>query len=152
MRNICKLNGCEGIVHGFSYCNKHYRRLKKRGTTDDRIYLNKTKCLADCTENAYTKGYCKSHYKIAFRRRMTANENRRRTRKLNNGIYLITNKEIEKLYSSSCYYCDSKENIQIDHVIPISRGGRHSIGNIVPACMKCNVSKGNKYLFEWKVS
>ncbi len=116
MPNICKLDNCEDLVHGFGYCNKHYRRLKKRGTTDDRIYLNKTKCLADCTEKAYTKGYCKSHYKIAFRRRMTANENRRRTRKLNNGIYLITNKEIEKLYNSSCYYCNSKKSIQIDGV------------------------------------
>ena len=152
MRNICKLDDCNTIVHGLGYCSKHYKRFRKRGTTDDRVYTNQTKCLADCSEKGYTKGYCKSHYKIAFRRRMTANENRRRTRKLNNGVYLITNKEIEKLYDSSCYYCGSKEKIQIDHVIPISRGGQHSIGNIVPACMKCNVSKGNKYLFEWKVS
>ena len=78
--------------------------------------------------------------------------NLRRSRKVTNGIYEITDKEIKKLYQSECFYCGSNERIQLDHVVPISKGGQHSIGNLVPACQKCNASKHNKFLTEWKAS
>jgi 5-methylcytosine-specific restriction endonuclease McrA len=74
----------------------------------------------------------------------------KRARKLANGTFKITTKELKKLYSSPCFYCGSTESIQADHVLPISRGGRHSIGNLVPACKKCNLSKRAKLLIEWR--
>ena len=64
--------------------------------------------------------------------------------------FSISNYEIEKLYNSNCFYCGASENITMDHVIPLSRGGKHSIGNIVPACGKCNYSKNDKTITEWK--
>lgn len=73
----------------------------------------------------------------------------RRARKLANGIFKVSKKEIYKLYNSPCIYCGSLENIQIDHVIPIARGGTHGIGNLVSACMSCNTSKGKKFISEW---
>jgi 5-methylcytosine-specific restriction endonuclease McrA len=78
--------------------------------------------------------------------------NLRRSRKVTNGIYEISDKEIKRLYESPCFYCGSNQRIQLDHVIPISKGGHHSIGNLVPACQKCNASKHNKFLTEWKAS
>jgi len=75
---------------------------------------------------------------------------RRRVRKLNNGVFLVTLKELKALYNASCFYCGFNANIEIDHVIPISRGGRHSIGNLVPACITCNRSKNNKFIIEWR--
>lgn len=74
----------------------------------------------------------------------------KRNIKLKENIFYISEKEIKKLLNSNCFYCGSSDNIQIDHVIPISKGGRHSIGNIVPACRSCNASKCDKYLIEWK--
>ena len=62
----------------------------------------------------------------------------------------ISNSEIEKLYKSDCFYCGTSENITLDHVIPLSRGGKHSVGNIVPACGRCNSSKGSKTIIEWR--
>lgn len=32
----------------------------------------------------------------------------------------------------------------VDHVIPISRGGRNDAANIQPLCLRCNISKGNR--------
>ena len=75
---------------------------------------------------------------------------RRRARKANNGIYLITSKEKKRLYQSSCFYCGSNKQIQIDHVIPIARGGTHSIGNLVAACAKCNNHKRARFVMEWR--
>ena len=37
-------------------------------------------------------------------------------------------------------------------IMPIIRGGRHSIGNLLPACGSCNSSKGAKLLVEWRAS
>jgi 5-methylcytosine-specific restriction endonuclease McrA len=76
----------------------------------------------------------------------------RRARKLANGVYEISSNELKKLYESPCAYCGSQESIQADHVVPIARGGTHSIGNLVAACARCNQSKGSKFLTEWKRS
>jgi len=45
-----------------------------------------------------------------------------------------------------CHYCGvyMKNRFEVDHYIPLSRGGTHEPGNIVLACMPCNRSKGNK--------
>lgn len=41
-----------------------------------------------------------------------------------------------------CYYCQEKcKNLSFDHIIPIARGGKHSLDNLVMACMPCNQSK-----------
>ena len=76
----------------------------------------------------------------------------RRAKIKNNGIFAISKKELSKLYSSPCFYCGSTEKITMDHVVPIDRGGTHSIGNLVPACSRCNSSKRVKTIMEWRVS
>jgi 5-methylcytosine-specific restriction endonuclease McrA len=54
-------------------------------------------------------------------------------------------------YRGCCAYCGEKHpKLQREHVIPIARGGRHSVGNIVPACPRCNGSKKAKLLSEWR--
>lgn len=49
-----------------------------------------------------------------------------------------------------CAYCyEIIENPTMDHINPISGGGRHEIENVVPACGSCNSSKGAKPLLRW---
>lgn len=73
----------------------------------------------------------------------------RRGRLKANGSFIIYKKELLKLYAMPCFYCES-EGGTIDHVIPLSRGGRHSIGNLVSCCKSCNSSKRNQTITEWK--
>lgn len=52
-------------------------------------------------------------------------------------------------HGNSCAYCGSTDNLEMDHVIPLSRGGEHAGHNVAPACMTCNRSKGARTPFEW---
>ncbi len=50
-----------------------------------------------------------------------------------------------------CFYCEGALATTIDHFVPLSRGGAHAIGNLVPACLPCNSSKGAKLPdVEWR--
>jgi 5-methylcytosine-specific restriction endonuclease McrA len=44
-------------------------------------------------------------------------------------------------FNNSCAYCGSTDNLIVEHFIPRSKGGPHALGNILPACQRCNVSK-----------
>ena len=49
-----------------------------------------------------------------------------------------------------CAYCGSPERaLQRDCVLPISRGGRYTLTNVVPACASCNASKCNDEVTAW---
>jgi len=77
--------------------------------------------------------------------------NRRRLAFYKKNSFKITKKEVSRLYNSPCFYCGTNHNIQIDHAMPIARGGKHSIGNLLPACKKCNQSKHSKTIMEFRV-
>ena len=49
-----------------------------------------------------------------------------------------------------CAYCGaSGVPLQKDCVLPISRGGRYTVTNVVPACGSCNASKCNDEVTGW---
>jgi 5-methylcytosine-specific restriction endonuclease McrA len=50
----------------------------------------------------------------------------------------------------ACAYCGGAEGPpQKDCVLPISRGGRYTLSNVVPACRSCNASKCNDEVTGW---
>ena len=47
----------------------------------------------------------------------------------------------------TCQYCGKQfppAQLTLDHVIPVSRGGKTQWDNVVTACKKCNLAKGNR--------
>lgn len=43
-----------------------------------------------------------------------------------------------------CVYCGSAQNLQLDHIIPFSKGGATTLENLQLLCQKCNIEKSNK--------
>ena len=51
---------------------------------------------------------------------------------------------------NGCAYCGAADQaLQRDCVLPISRGGRYTLDNVVPACRSCNTSKCNDEVTAW---
>ena len=49
-----------------------------------------------------------------------------------------------------CAYCGKADvAMQKDCVLPLSRGGRYTHTNVVPACRSCNASKCNEEVTHW---
>ena len=52
----------------------------------------------------------------------------------------------QKLDKGICHYCEqkfSKEELTMDHIIPIGRGGHSNKGNVVVSCKECNTKKAS---------
>jgi len=53
--------------------------------------------------------------------------------------------EIKNAYGHRCAYCHRKmKRLTQDHITPVSKGGSHTLANVVPACQSCNSKKHAK--------
>ena len=61
----------------------------------------------------------------------------------------------QKLAQGRCYYCNGKfkpDELTMDHVVPIIRGGRSQKNNLVTACRECNARKSHRLGFEFELT
>lgn len=52
----------------------------------------------------------------------------------------------------SCYYCGkvlTKKDITMDHIVPLSQGGKSVKSNLVICCRECNIKKKDMDFIEW---
>jgi len=72
---------------------------------------------------------------------------RRAAKKIETTLTTEEWQEILKAHKSKCYWCKKRlkpDEITMDHVIPLSKGGHHSKENLVLACLSCNSTKYNR--------
>ena len=117
---------------------------------------------------AYSKKYCREHkeerktYDKKYRktqngkeRKLMSNHKRRAKERANGGSYTI--EEIMKLRVACFGICKGYnrrphfvgwEKLEVDHIIPITKGGSSDIDNLQLLCRSCNASKGNKIFIQ----
>jgi 5-methylcytosine-specific restriction endonuclease McrA len=54
-------------------------------------------------------------------------------------------------YGKACLRCGSADDIVVDHVVALSRGGSNLFENLQPLCRSCNVSKGNRNSTDYRI-
>ena len=57
-----------------------------------------------------------------------------------------------RIARGECYYCHAQvapSELTLDHIVPVSRGGRSTRGNCVAACKECNNRKKSLTPVEW---
>lgn len=63
----------------------------------------------------------------------------------------FTRRNIYEHYNYRCCYCGKKfptHELNLEHVVPRSRGGKSTWDNVVTSCVSCNLQKGNKLIGE----
>ena len=148
-RNECKF--CEAERKKNHRLDKldHYNELKKQYYIENKEKLKKQ-------SNFY---WFKNKDKINKYRRKWRKENsmlvrnqshRRRANLKNSDVTPLQIKELVKK-SKNCYWCNIKLGLEyhIDHYTPISKGGEHTISNLVVSCPSCNLQKHAKDPYEF---
>ncbi len=124
------------------------RLLRERKKLELRTYFRNYKASKKEDLQNYFRQYRKANPD-----KMRELGNRRRVAKKNQTTEDCSGKIKQLLQEESCHWCGdplTKQNREIDHVIPISRGGLHCPDNLVAACNSCNCSKGAKLPNEWR--
>lgn len=88
----------------------------------------------------------------SFRRHECQRNSARRVRNSGNHTVKLCRGDIDARFAdfnSQCAFCGSSNQLIIEHFIPRSKGGPHAIGNILPVCYSCNMSKFNHDPEEW---
>ena len=88
-----------------------------------------------CTEIVIGANYCDEHKRPAWQGSTRATQKPPGWQKLRLSVMLRDSK--------TCVYCGAQAT-EIDHVIPVSRGGSHSLSNLVASCTPCNQTKNHK--------
>lgn len=151
-----KFNSVKGLERYF--CSKPCyraqgwidRKVSRKLSRNER--QKKVPCSYCGTEIDYLSSYGKVRKFCSGKCRQTQHHLKRRGL-LEGAIFAITPKEWERLkarFNYCCAYCGSSEPLTFDHVIPVIRGGAHSIANAMPCCRTCNCSKNSKTLSEWR--
>ena len=58
-----------------------------------------------------------------------------------------------KTAAGQCHYCGKKtayKNLTMDHVLPLTRGGKSTKDNLVPCCKSCNTVKKSMMPLQWQ--
>lgn len=141
-------------------CGKKFDRLRA-----GKKYCGKT-CKAEAAHERADGHYMRRYVRERERRLQAAKKyaqehpevgqaaKRRRKELLNeNGVFRFDGTDWKKCcsrFGDSCAYCGAAGKLTMDHIVPVSRGGSHGVGNIVPACPSCNSRKRNRFLMEWR--
>lgn len=89
---------------------------------------------------------------MAVNRSRKARAARKRKRRMDRVDHDLSDDQWAALKAAwgGCAYCGVADKpLQRDCVLALSRGGRYTLGNIVPACRSCNTSKCNDEVTSW---
>ena len=134
--------------------NVRYKRAhKKEGAAQHRAWRLKNKAHRD----AYMKEWWSKNRNL----KKAYDAKRRMKRRLREGQAYIGDSRVDSIIASwksqalfNCYYCGFecyRPQLHVEHVIPISKGGTHTVANVAKACGHCNQSKRDKMPSEFYV-
>lgn len=146
-----------GIEKKCKNCKKEDRKIYNESNKDKiKKYANEYRLNNKNKISNYNRNYSESNrFSIRERQKQYRNTPKgkavalancsNRTMAVRDGD--VTTAQMQNLIKNSknCFYCGKELLLfHIDHYIPLSKGGRHTISNLVVSCPKCNLRKSNK--------
>lgn len=129
----------------------HPKQIRERVKRWQTTYPERANESARRWRTAHPKQMKKSlrKWQVAHPEKIAEYHNSRRAHKVNaegNGVTAEQWHNMKEDYNHICVYCAQKKPLIMEHVVPLSRGGRHDIDNVIPACGSCNSKKHNSSL------
>lgn len=148
--NVCP---CGKLLAGKKYCDDKCNKAAQRRARATQVHM--CVCGTEYQGRKYRNGCedCRLKQKRLKHQQAKA---RRRARKRAIAYQPINNEKIFARDGWRCAYCNRKvyprnphkpnkpKEATLDHVIPISKGGKHIEENVVCACRECNSLKSDK--------
>lgn len=151
LRNgICACCGNNPISPKSKYSCESCLKAKREWGNDYRTKTDKSKRVQSqyksVAKNPQKYRAIKEKYRQRHKDKWVDYTNRRRARKRGSGGEIAEKdwKLVTSLYGNRCLCCGAENQIERDHIVPISKGGRNSVENIQPLCKTCNRKKWNK--------
>ena len=129
----------------------YYEKNKEKIQEQNKAYFKTNLEKVTSKRVAYWKAHPEEKKKIqaTYRRthpeKIKENDVKRRARKAGaekNDLTASQWREIKEAHKHKCVYCGKKfKNLTMDHITPLSKGGNHTVSNVVPACISCNSKK-----------
>ena len=129
----------KGYKQDKEYYKEYYQKNKKRISERKKKYHIDNKERMELKQKIYKKT---ESAKISIK-------NTRMKRRTITKTGDVTTQQLQELYENSkfCYWCNTNlknKKIHLDHYIPLSKGGEHTLSNLVVSCPHCNHTKSNK--------
>lgn len=81
---------------------------------------------------------------------MSAQKRRSKMRNLSYDLTQEEWQECKSFFNDCCAYCGSEtDDLEQEHVVPVTYEGAFTKSNIIPSCGRCNRSKGIKNMLDW---
>ena len=145
-RKKCKNRGCRRTVYRTGLCRACWEQ-QPRGAA-----CKWPRCTARIRSGAsYCIPHAKAYWKLMNPEKVQASRDARRARENNVTSENISRARVWLRDKGTCGICHEKADKNrwhLDHVIPLSKGGTHTYGNVQVSHPSCNWKKGAKILLK----
>jgi 5-methylcytosine-specific restriction endonuclease McrA len=127
------------------YAEKNREALRRKADKWDKEHPDRHKARSTRYSQSHREDRKASAHRLYVANKELSRINKRNRRaRIRNTSGTIKKKEWEVvllLFGNKCLKCGSTDNLTMDHVIPLSLGGSHTVDNVQPLCFDCNRKK-----------
>lgn len=128
--------------HSIAYSKQYYKENREQRIEYSKSYNERNK--------EFNAEYNRIYYKSHSKERVIYQQKREALKLLVPSTLTIKQwLNVEQYFDNKCCYCGKKLPLAQEHFIPVTKGGEYTANNIIPSCMSCNSSKGNRAFSTW---
>ncbi len=164
----CRWPGCERTkIEGHGLCKRDWLRARSLSDFDEPWSTWGKNICEGCLEPFSGRNHKQKHCSDAcaleawkrrnpdrLRELARRHSSRRRALQLATTVETFTEADIRALHGDDCYLCDQPIDYDlpfpdpfspsVDHIVPLSKGGTHTLDNVAMTCLRCNQSKHDR--------
>jgi 5-methylcytosine-specific restriction endonuclease McrA len=139
------LDSCRAKIRDYYHNNLERERARSRAKSKRQYSENREKILSRNREWA-------ARNKDKIRQRDLRRKALKNGAKVNLAHMQEWMDSVKSRRTATCYWCDKtilSKDLHFDHIVPLAKGGEHSVENLCVSCEACNCAKQAKLVTAW---